>query len=146
MHSLAMGALIPFVYDILRIIRRVIPHGGFWVAVEDLAFWAYCGTEVFLMMYHESNGTLRWFAIFGAMAGMFLYHKLVSPLFVGSVSRALGWALGALGKAARLFCRPFGRAGRKVGRGTRRLLGRQRRFWKNRLTCFLKVLKINLKA
>ena len=32
LHSLMMGAFILFVYDILRVIRRVIPHGWFWVA------------------------------------------------------------------------------------------------------------------
>ena len=76
LHSLMMGAFILFVYDILRVIRRVIPHGWFWVAVEDLVFWFYCGAEVFLLMYHESNGTLRWFAVTGALVGMFLYKKL----------------------------------------------------------------------
>lgn len=146
LHSLLMGVFIPFVYDILRIIRRVISHGGFWVAVEDLAFWAYCGAEVFLLMYHESNGTLRWFAIIGAMAGMFLYKKLVSPLFVKYVSLALRRVLTGIGRGLKWLFRPVGRAGRKVGRGTRRLMGRQKRFLRDRLKAFLKVLRIGLKA
>ena len=75
LHSLIMGVFLLFVYDILRIIRRVIPHDGFWVSVEDLVFWLYCGGEVFLLMYRESNGTLRWFAVIGAMTGMFLYRN-----------------------------------------------------------------------
>ena len=146
LHSLIMGVFLLFVYDILRIIRRVIPHGGFWVAVEDLIFWVYCGAEVFLLMYHESNGTLRWFAVTGAMAGMFLYNKLISRLFVKYVSWGLGKLLKGIGRILRWLRRPVGLAGRKAGRGTRRLLGRQKRFLKSRLTHFLKVLKINMKV
>ena len=144
LHSLIMGVFLLFVYDILRIIRRVIPHDGFWVSVEDLVFWLYCGGEVFLLMYRESNGTLRWFAVIGAMTGMFLYRKLFSPVFVKYMSRLLGKLLEGMGRIVKWMCRPVGRAGRKVGKGTRRLLGRQRRFLKSRLTFFLKALKINL--
>lgn len=51
-----------------------------------------------------------------------------------------------IGRILRWLLRPVGLAGRKAGRGTRRLLGRQRRFLKSRLTHFLKVLKINMKV
>ena len=146
LHSLVMGVFILFVYDILRIIRRVIPHGGFWVAAEDLAFWVYCGAEVFLLMYHESNGTLRWFAVTGAMAGMFLYNKLISRLFVKYVSWGLGKLLQGIGKFLGWLFRPVSLAGRKAGRGTCRLMGRVKRQMKNRLIYFLKALKINMKV
>ena len=82
LYALLMGIFITFIYDILRIFRRVIPHNGFFVSLEDLFFWIYCAMEVFLLMYHESNGTLRWFAVLGAVAGMFAYKKLISPFFV----------------------------------------------------------------
>ena len=148
-----MGIFITFVYDLLRIFRRVIPHNGFFVSAEDLFFWIYCGEEVFLLMYHESNGTLRWFAVLGALVGMFLYRKLVSPFFVKYSSMALGWVLRILGKALRILCKPLvfllrktGHEAKKAGRGTRRMLGRLKRRVKNRLTYFLKMLKMTLKA
>ena len=153
LHALSMGIFITFVYDLLRIFRRVVPHNGFFVSAEDLLFWIYCGEEVFLMMYHESDGTLRWFAVLGALVGMFLYRKLVSPSFVKYSSMTLGWVLGILGKALRILCRPFtfllrktAHGVKKAGRGTRRLLGRLKRRIKNRLTYFLKMLKMTLKA
>lgn len=146
LHSLMMGVFIPFVYDILRIIRRVIPHGSFWVSAEDMGFWIYCAAEVFLLMYHESNGTLRWFAVIGAMTGIFLYKKLFSPFFVKYGSGVLSWVLGILGKGIRWLCRPVRFAGRKAKRGVRLLAGRQKRFLKNKLTFFLKVIKMNLRA
>ena len=146
LHSLMMGAFILFVYDILRVIRRVIPHGWFWVAVEDLVFWFYCGAEVFLLMYHESNGTLRWFAVLGAVTGMLFYSKLVSPLLVKYVSLTLTKILGLLGKLLLGISRPFRRAFVRAGKGSRRIFRKQKKVIKNKLTFFLKELKMNIKV
>lgn len=149
LHALWMGIFITFIYDLLRIFRRVVPHSGFFVSAEDLFFWIYCGGEVFLLMYHKSDGTLRWFAVFGALAGMFLYRKLVSPYFVKYVSLALNKVLNVLGKGLKLLCRPFLFAGCKtktaVG-GVGRLLRQLRRLLKNRLTYFFKKLKMTIKT
>ena len=89
LYALIMGIFITFLYDILRILRRVIPHGSILTALEDIAFWIYCAGEVFLLMYHESDGRLRWFAVLGAMVGMFSYKKLFSGPFVKYVSLLL---------------------------------------------------------
>lgn len=107
LYALLMGIFITFVYDILRIIRRVIPHGVLLVSLEDIAFWIYCGVKVFLLMYHESNGTLRWFAIFGALVGMIAYKKTISPFFVKYVSLLLQKVLHIMGKCGRIVLKPF---------------------------------------
>lgn len=153
LHSVLMGIFITFVYDLLRIFRRVVPHTFAVVSLEDLVFWVYCGAEVFLLMYRESNGTLRWFAVLGALAGMFFYKKTISPLFVKWVSFLLGKVLKLLGKILKCLCRPFWFAGRKTGSAIRKTRGRLGRRLKKigravklRLTFFLKVFKINLKA
>ncbi|MCH5339829.1 MAG: spore cortex biosynthesis protein YabQ [Acetatifactor sp.] len=153
LHALFMGIFITFIYDLLRIFRKVVPHRGFFVSAEDLLFWIYCGEEVFLLMYHESDGTLRWFAVLGALTGMFLYRKLISPYFVKYVSMALNRILKLVGRVLRFLSKPLkilfrrtgtamGRAGRKAGRWLRQL----RRILKNKLTCFLKKLKMTIKA
>ena len=151
LHALLMGIFITFVYDLLRIFRRVVPHGGFLVSLEDLGFWIYCAAEVFLMMYHESDGNLRWFAVIGALVGMFAYKKLVSPWFVKYVSLALGKALQALGKTVWFLLKPFRAANAKVKTAAGTAGGRLRRWIRNcgrhikkRLTFFLKMLKMTL--
>lgn len=106
LYALFMGIFITFIYDILRIFRRVVPHNSFFVSLEDCLFWVYCAIRVFLLMYHESNGTLRWFAIFGALGGMFVYMRLVSPFFVKYVSWLLQKLLHALGKVLGFLLRP----------------------------------------
>ena len=146
-YALLMGIFITFIYDILRIFRRVVPHGGFLVALEDIAFWIYCATEVFLLMYHESDGTLRWFAVMGAMLGMFSYKKLVSGSFVKYVSLLLKKLLMLINKVFRVLCKPFrmagGYAARTAGKAARKSK-QGGRLLKKKLTFFLKVLKMNL--
>lgn len=106
LYALLMGIFITFLYDILRILRRVIPHGDFMVSLEDILFWIYCAARVFLLMYHESDGNLRWFAVLGALAGMSTYRKLVSPFLVKYVSLGLKKVLQVLGKGLAFLLRP----------------------------------------
>lgn len=150
MHALVMGIFITFVYDVIRIFRRVIPHNSFFVSMEDLGFWIYCGGSVFLLMYHESNGELRWFAVFGAIAGMLLYRKIFSSLFVKYVSFILSKVLEGLGKILGWLLRPLKILLQKAGRGivciSRRISRRIKKTIKIRLTYLLKMLKIGLKG
>ena len=104
-------------------------------------------------MYHESDGTLRWFAVLGAMVGMFLYRKLISPFFVKYTSLALCRLLKFLEKVLHFLSRPIvfllrktGNGMKRTGRGTRKLLGKWKRSVKNRLTYFIKILKMTIKA
>lgn len=145
-HALLMGIFITFVYDVIRICRRVVPHNSFFVSLEDLGFWIYCGGSVFLLMYHESNGELRWFAVFGALGGMLLYKKLVSPLLVKYVSLVLSKVLAGVRKILGWFFQPVKAVLNKTGRSTCRIGRRIRRALKNKLTYFLKMLKIELKG
>ena len=151
LHALLMGIFITFIYDILRIFRRVIPHGKFAVSVEDLFFWIYCAARVFLLMHHESNGTLRWFAVFGALVGMLLYKKLFSGFFVKWVSFGLHKVVQFLVKIVSIIFYPFRTAGRKAAGAAKKAKksvwgkgGRLCRLLKKKLTFFLKVLKMNL--
>lgn len=155
LHAFCMGIYITFVYDILRILRRVFPHGGFFVSLEDICFWIYCAVKVFLLMYHESNGTLRWFAVFGAIAGMLLYMKLASPFFVKYVSLLLQKIVGIIGRIIRFLLRPVLYLLRRIREravraARRRAVKRQknrelrRGILKKKLTFLRKVLKMDL--
>lgn len=145
LYALIMGIFITFVYDLLRIFRRVVPHNRFWVSVEDLGFWIYCAVEVFLLLYHESNGSLRWFAVLGAMAGMVVYKKTISGFLVKYVSAALGWVLSLLGKGLKILLKPFVFLGKAAGRAAGKAAGKQKSLFiilKNKLKLFLKMLRM----
>lgn len=101
LHAVLLGVEITFLYDILRILRRVFVHSGIMVSLEDIAFWIYCAEEVFLLMFRESNGNLRWFAVLGALTGMYLYHKTFSPLLIKYVSGLLNSILSPIRRVLR---------------------------------------------
>lgn len=115
LHAAILGIYLAFVYDTVRIIRRLIPHNTLAISLEDMAYWIYLAAEVFLLMYRESNGRLRWFAVMGAMAGIFLYTKLFGRYYVHYISGIL-----------------------------QKIQSRVRRFFKNRLKSENKLLKIRL--
>lgn len=96
LHSVIMGVYLTFVYDNIRVFRRLVPHGTWLISLEDIGFWAYLAVEVFLLMYHESNGMLRWFSIAGALAGIFVYRKLLGRFYVHYVALLLKKIIGRL--------------------------------------------------
>ncbi len=145
LYAFLMGVFITFVYDLLRIFRRVVSHNTFWVSVEDLIFWGFCAAEVFLLMYHLSNGTLRWFAVLGALAGMCLYLKTVSRILVKYVSLLLNALFKLLGRAGRFLCTPFRAVGRAAGKAAGKASLKRKRiciFLKKRLTMYAKMFKM----
>ena len=151
LYAMILGIFITFIYDLLRIFRRIISHNRFWISVEDLGFWIFCGAEVFMLMYRESNGTLRWFAVLGALVGMTVYKKTVSGLLVKYCSLILNKLLAILMKAAHFLARPFVFAGKSAGKaagkaagsvsGKKRILNQ---YIKNKLTIWKKMIKMVL--
>ncbi len=147
LHAFLLGIFITFVYDLLRILRRAVPHRPFLVSAEDLAFWIFCAVEVFLLLYRESNGNLRWFAVLGAVVGMLLYRRTLSGPLVKYVSLILEKILGFLGRIGRLLWKPVALAGRGAGKLGGKLRNRRKRFFaflKKRLTISGKMLRMVL--
>lgn len=147
LHALFTGMFIAFVYDGWIILRRVIPHKPFWESVEDLIFWIFCAVYVFLWLYRESNGTLRWFAVVGALTGMLLYKKTVSKLWVRGVTWLLSHIIRGLQRVMSLLLRPIRFLGRKAVAQHKRLSVRRRKILGNlkiRLKSYGKALKIKL--
>ena len=96
LHSFLLGAVITFVYDNIRVLRRVIRHNVFFVSLEDLVFWIAVAISIFLLHHRENNGIFRWFSILGALVGMLLYRKLFSSLYVKNTTIVLGKLLHIL--------------------------------------------------
>lgn len=147
LYSLGMGIFITFVYDILRIIRRVYAHNNILISLEDILFWIFSAIAVFYLMHAQSNGTLRWFAVLGALVGMLLYKKTISPFFVKWVSLGLQKLFAWIGKIIRillrLFCFLAGK-GKKAAVKTANKGKKTAFFVKKKLTDSLKLLKIIL--
>ena len=146
-HALMLGMLLRFFYDWFLIARRLMPHGTIVVSVEDLLFWAIFAISIFVLLYNENNGVLRWFAVAGTFAGMFLYKKIFSGFFtkyavlIGSfVGRKLGKLIFYAGK-------PFRYVGKKLSAGFQRTGTKGRhlgKYLKKKLTAYRKLFKITV--
>ncbi len=128
------GALLLVVYDLLRIIRRLIPHKMWLVGAEDLIFWIGSAAVVFAMLYRENSGYIRGFVIGGVVVGMFFYNTVFSSWVVkGSVfllqkilfvvSRPFAWT-------ARLLKKPMGFAGKKLKKFFRFFKKQLKKIWR----------------
>lgn len=143
-HSFLFGIILTVFYDLFRILRRVFSHGNFWVSVEDLFFWILTSCGIFYMLYYENNGVFRWFAVFGAGIGMFLYKKTASEFLVSIISGILQHILHFWGSLLKKLFRPLRILLKKLGK----ILKRKIRMWRRgiiyRLTGWRKAIKIKL--
>ena len=81
------GAVVTAVYDGLRIFRRIISHGNFWIGVEDFLFWIWTALWMFSVLYRENDGNLRMYTMISMAVGMILYHKMISEPLVGFLGK-----------------------------------------------------------
>lgn len=105
--SIVCGILMLIVYDILRILRRVIKHPGYLVALEDLLFWISGSFFIFTMIYKENYGILRSFSILGMVLGMVFYHNLVGDFLAEGISKGINWILKMVAGATGFMTAPF---------------------------------------
>ena len=47
-RSLLAGIVFSAIYDGIRVIRRIFPHGIIWTSFEDLLYWLVTGSWLFL--------------------------------------------------------------------------------------------------
>ena len=147
LHTLWTGVFITAVYDGLLVLRKTIPHNPFWTALEDLGFWLFCAIYVFQWLHRESRGMLRWYAVAGALLGMWIYKKTLSELLMRIGVFIMTKVLWLLEKLLHALATPL----RLLMRRTRvlhiKMQKRRRKIWgkcKIKLKSFGKALKIRL--
>lgn len=82
LYSFWLGVIITFVYDNVRVFRRVLRHNTFFISVEDLFFWIGVSLSIFLLQHRENDGIFRWFSVVGAFLGMLIYRKTISRFYI----------------------------------------------------------------
>lgn len=147
LRSFGLGIIITFVYDNIRVLRRVITHNTFFISIEDLLFWIFVAIWIFLLQHRENNGVFRWFAVLGTFAGMLLYRRICSRFYIKHMTNLVKKILKALYLFFSYVFSPIYYIERKtakigigVGRKIRHVLALQ----KIRLTSYGKMIKITL--
>lgn len=145
--AVLLGAGLLFLYDFLRIFRRILKHNTAGIAVEDIVFWLFCALGMFGFMYRYNEGVIRGFLVFGAAVGMILYSVFISRYVVRRGTAVLRRVLHVLYRVFALISKPFrllaGSAKKKAGKvshaGKKSVNG-----WKKRLKKIGKAVKIGL--
>ena len=140
LKAFATGAVLMLVYDLLRIVRKLLPHGVFLISLEDFLFWISSAVIIFAMLFRENDGYLRAFSIGGVILGMAVYALTISRFVVKG-------AVFILEKFFYLLLRPIVcllRLLRRPARAVRRQFRKFLRFSKKRLKKIWKAVKISL--
>ncbi len=95
------GIFLALIYDLIRIIRIMFPHGVIVMAVEDFLYWLTAAMGMFAILYKEDDGKVRWFAIAAALTAMLLVNRFVSRYTVPKIGNFLAKPLRFLTKTVR---------------------------------------------
>ncbi|MBQ3512492.1 MAG: spore cortex biosynthesis protein YabQ [Lachnospiraceae bacterium] len=87
--SMLTGIFFAFVYDQIRLFRRLWRHGRLLVDVEDILYWTFCFFASFYLLYYGNYGVVRFFAVLGAAIGMFFYSRTIGRIYVKSLYRII---------------------------------------------------------
>ena len=80
--TMVLGAAAGIIYDVFRIVRRMIKHHDIFTQIEDLIYWLVVSVLIFYFILHRNNGEVRIYAIVGVFSGMCLYFISLSQAFV----------------------------------------------------------------
>lgn len=124
--SILVGTVLFLAYDVLRIFRRMVPHGNLWIGIEDFLYWLFCTAAVFVLLYRENDGMVRGFAFGGIVIGMLLYYVTLSRLLIRVNVFLFGKLGGILGKLFGTVLGPPVKIGKKF---TVFLIKRLKKVW-----------------
>lgn len=103
----AAGAAAGIMYDLVRILRRLVRHGTLLLNAEDIVFWFLFTLGIMLIILWESNGVLRFFSVAAPIIGMILYFGMLSPLFMPPATAAAGFIVKTAMVIVHIFCVPL---------------------------------------
>lgn len=83
------GVLVWFLYDLLRLWRRILPRGTVVVAVEDVIFFFLCAVAGFEFLYPQNLGQVKGFLVLAFLAGTAAYHFLIGRYMVRAGSKVI---------------------------------------------------------
>lgn len=86
LYFLAVGAAMAAVYDVFRILRKIIPHNYQALSAEDLVFWIAAGSVIFFLLLFKNNGMFRVYLFLGSILGALIYRETLSRLLVPGIT------------------------------------------------------------
>ena len=92
--SFFKGVYLAWIYDNIRVYRRIIRHKTIiFMSIEDIVYGIFAGINVFIMCFRVTDGIIRGFVVTGIAAGMFLYFKFLSRIYIKWSVRIINFLL-----------------------------------------------------
>ena len=82
LYSILIGAILSFLYDLFRVLRKEVGHKNLVVAFEDILFWIICTAFMFVFIYNINYGEIRAYVFIGAIIGCIFYYLTISKVIV----------------------------------------------------------------
>jgi len=118
----AAGVLIAFLYDMIRLKRRIVRTRKIMVHIEDIFFWLIAAIVLFLASYAISSGETRAYFYVGAFLGALLYIGLLSKPVLWLLTQVIKIIIWPVRKIMELLNPVI----RRISLRTRKIAGRFR--------------------
>ncbi len=89
------GVTIAFLYDLIRISRRIVRVGASAVGAQDIVFFVIAAVILFLVAYLKNSGEVRWQGFLGCFLGACCYALLMRNRFVNLGTAFLKWLISS---------------------------------------------------
>lgn len=106
---IGFGTAMAVIYDVFRILRRIIPHNFVAVSAEDLIFWLCLSIHAFYFILLVNDGEFRLYFILGILLGVFVYRETLSRLImfitefiVGKIRKIVRFILKKISKRIKM--------------------------------------------
>ncbi len=105
--SVEIGIMMGIVFDLVRIMRKIIKHPNFFVQLEDMLYWIFCGFTGFYMLYVCNYADIRPYIFIGIILGATLYFLTFSIIFMRIMTKIIDYVKAVCYKLYQLILIPI---------------------------------------
>ena len=88
--AVGTGAFLFLIYEVLRVLRELIPHHPAVTACEDIGYWTAAGIFLFSVIYRCNQGIIRCFFFLGCISGAWRCSITFAPPLKKAMETVLG--------------------------------------------------------
>lgn len=94
-------------FDIFRIIRKMVHMNAVWVAVTDFIFWIFFSVLVFGGLLYFNNASLRWYEFLGFGLGGVIYFSALSSHIIKIFMKIISIFIKIIGNILKILLTPL---------------------------------------
>ena len=101
------GIIIGILFDIFRILRKIIKTSDMFTYLEDIIFWILTGATILYSAFVFNNGQIRLFMFLAIILGCFIYMILLSSKVIKINVTIINFIKQILIKILKILALPF---------------------------------------